>query len=249
MKNIGYIALILAGVVAFAFKSSSDITAEEIVNKVDHNTLNKTSISTSKMIVYGSRRERVFESKSYSKGRVDNFTEYLSPARDKGTKMLKLDDKLWIYSPSSDRTIQISGHMLRQSLMGSDLSYEDMMEEPELIKRYKPTIEGEETVNGEDCWIIKMDGLRDDLTYQSMKMWVSKKYFVPMKQDMFAKSGQLLKRVMFDDIREVNGKNVAFKMNYKDMLKEGKGTDFVVTSMEVDVEISDNIFNKANLKK
>jgi hypothetical protein len=36
--------------------------------------------------------------------------------------MLKLGDQLWTFSPSTDRTIQIAGHMLRQSVMGSDMS-------------------------------------------------------------------------------------------------------------------------------
>lgn len=48
------------------------------------------------------------------KGDHKGYTEYLAPAREKGTKMLKLENQLWIYSPATDRTIQIAGHMLRQ---------------------------------------------------------------------------------------------------------------------------------------
>jgi len=60
--------------------------------------------------------------------------------------MLKLEDQLWIFSPSTDRIIQISGHMLRQSVMGSDLSYEDMMEDPHLLNHYSGKIDGEENL-------------------------------------------------------------------------------------------------------
>ena len=62
------------------------------------------------------------------------FTENLSPAREAGTKMLKLKDKLWTYSPQTDRIIQISGHMLRQSINGSDMSYKDMMKLDQYVK-------------------------------------------------------------------------------------------------------------------
>jgi len=48
--------------------------------------------------------------------------------------MLKLGDELWTYTPETDRIIKISGQMLRQSVMGSDLSYEDMMEDRKLIE-------------------------------------------------------------------------------------------------------------------
>ena len=51
------------------------------------------------------------------------------------------------------------------------------------------------------------------------------------------------------DIKKVDGRWYPHKMNYKDMLKDGKGTDFVVTKMQIDVPISDNVFNKSNLKK
>ena len=44
-------------------------------------------------------------------------------------RMLKLDDILLTYSPQTDRIIQISGHMLKQSVMGSDFSYNDIMED------------------------------------------------------------------------------------------------------------------------
>ncbi|GAB1428450.1 hypothetical protein MASR2M17_18800 [Aminivibrio sp.] len=38
--------------------------------------------------------------------------------------------------------------MLRRSLMGSDISYEDFMEDPKLSTLYEAAILGEETVKG-----------------------------------------------------------------------------------------------------
>jgi len=106
------------------------------------------------MTIHGKRNSRTMTSKSYTVSDKKSFTEYLTPAREKGTKMLKLEDKLWIYSPSTDRTIQISGHMLRQSIMGSDFSYEDMMDDRKLKDIYTATIAGEEEIEGRNflCW-------------------------------------------------------------------------------------------------
>ena len=103
--------------------------ANTILEKVDQNMSSKNRIFESSMTIYGKRKTRVVTSKSWSEGNKKSFTEYLSPVTEKGTKMLKLEGQLWIYSPSTDRTIQISGHLLRQSVMGSDLSYEDMMDD------------------------------------------------------------------------------------------------------------------------
>ena len=113
---------------------SAQPTGKEILDRIDENMSSDTRYVKSKMVIHGPRTSRTIESETWAEGDQSAFTEYLAPAREKGTKMLKLEDKLWIFSPSTDRTIQISGHMLKQSVMGSDLSYEDMMEENELTK-------------------------------------------------------------------------------------------------------------------
>ena len=100
---------------------SQQLSANEILKKIDANLSSENQIITSKMVIHGMRGERTIESKSWTEGTEKSFTEYLAPAREKGTKMLKLGDQLWMYSPGTDRTIQISGHMLRQSVMASDL--------------------------------------------------------------------------------------------------------------------------------
>ena len=237
--------LIIAGF-GFVYAPS---TADEILDKVDFNMSSDTRITESDMIIYGRRKSRTVSSKGYSRGKYDNFTEYLAPAREKGTKMLKLEGSLWIYSPSSDRTIRLSGHMLRQSIMGSDLSYEDMMDDRRLKDIYTATIEKEEDYEGRKTWVLKLIAKVDDASYHSRKLWIDQERYVPLKEELFAKSGQLLKRTTMGDVRQVGERWYPFKMNYKDMLKDGKGTDFVIKKLEINPEIPESVFNKSNLKK
>lgn len=224
-------------------------TAGEIIQKVDDNMISLTRVSTSDMVIHGRRNKRTVSSKNYSEGSEKSFTEYLAPEREEGTKMLKLDDKLWIYNPSSDRTIQISGHMLKQSVMGSDLSYEDMMEERELIEIYDAQIIEEEMVEGRKTWVIQLNAKVDDASYEQQKMWVDQERFVPLKQEMYAKSGKLLKRVTLGEVKKYGNRWQPTRMNYKDILKDGQGTDFIIKELEFDVNIPDYIFSKASLKK
>ena len=239
----------ITGLVTMGFVMNTSPSASEIIQKVDDNMSADSRITESQMIIYGRRNSRTITSVGYSRGKYDNFTEYLAPEREKGTKMLKLEGYLWIYSPSSDRTIQLSGHMLRQSVMGSDLSYEDMMEDRKLLDIYNAEIEGEEEIDGKKVWRLSLIAKVDDATYHSRKLWVEQERYVPLKEELFAKSGQLLKRTVMSDIKQVDGRWYPHKMNYKDMLKDGEGTDFVVTKMEINPEIQDNVFNKSNLKK
>ncbi|KAA6340552.1 hypothetical protein EZS27_011594 [termite gut metagenome] len=235
-------------IAVFGFHAQAQ-NAIDVLDKIDKNMSSDTRMIESTMIIHGKRNDRTMTSKSYGIGNKKSFTEYLSPARDKGTKMLKLDKELWMYSPSTDRTIMISGHMLRQSVMGSDLSYEDMMDDRKLKDVYTPKITGEETVEGRKCYVLQLSAKVDDVAYGAQKLWVDKERHVPFVQELYAKSGQLLKRITLSDVRQTGGRWYPMKMNYKDMLKEGNGTDWIITSIEFDKPIPDYIFSKASLKQ
>lgn len=224
-------------------------TGKEILNSIDKNMASKSTITTSKMLIHGARRTRTIEAKSWGVGDQKSFTEYLSPVREKGTKMLKLEEKLWIYSPGSDRTILISGHMLRQSLMGSDLSYEDMMDNAELLEDYDAGVVGSETISDRDCWIVELQAKTAKVNYQVRKIWVDKVRYIPLREELYAKSGKLLKRMELSDITKIGNRWYPMKMVFKDMLKKGGGTEFIIVDIEFDKEIPEYIFTKASLKK
>ena len=245
MKTCLLIATLLLGATAWTETPSG----KSILEKVDANMTSETSVTTSQMIIHGRRGSRTVESKSWAKGADIAFTEYLAPAREKGTKMPKLEDRLWTYSPDTDRTIQISGHMLRQSVMGSDLSYEDMMDAPRLAELYEAEVTGEETIEERDCWALHLTANTDDVAYQSRKLWLDKERMVPMQEELFAKSGKLLKRVTLKEFKQIEERWYPMHLTFKDVLKNGEGTEFVVTSIEFNVDIPEHIFSKASLRR
>lgn len=245
MKNRIMLLLVL-------FWISGKIIAQDasaIIEKVDKNMSSSNRVFESTMTIHGKRSTRTISSRSYSVGIKKSFTEYLSPASEKGTKMLKLEKQLWIYSPTTDRTINISGHLLRQSVMGSDLSYEDMMEDRKLTDVYDATVSGEETIGDRKCWIIQLTSKVEDVAYHSQKMWIDEERYVPLKQELYAKSGQVLKRMELSDVKKVENRWFPMTVIYKDMLKDGKGTEFKMTSVKFDQQIPDYIFTKAALKQ
>ena len=223
-------------------------TGKSILDKVDYNMSAKTRIMTASMEIGSERTKRTMTSKTYAEGDHKAYTEYLAPAREKGTKMLKLDNQLWIYSPSTDRTIQISGHMLRQSVMGSDMSYEDMMNDKPLLEQYKADVTGTEMVDGRKCWVVLLTAIIPDVNYFSRKTWVDTERYVPLKEELFAKSGKLLKRITLSDVQKVVGRWFPTTIVYKDMLKEGSGTKMTILEIKLDAAIPANVFNLGNLK-
>ncbi len=223
-------------------------SAEEILKKIDANRIMENKIVVSRMIIRDRRGQRTLEAKSWQRNVDDAFTEYLAPAREKGTKMLKLGDRLWTYSPSTDRTILISGHMLRQSVMGSDLSYEDMMEDPVLANTYAPKIVGTDTIDDRKVWILELTAIKNT-AYARCKIWVDRERYLPLKEDLYAKSGKLLKTIHINEVMPVEGRWVVKSALYKDVLKNGEGTEFVVKSILFNQKIPDHIFSKASLRK
>ncbi len=224
-------------------------SAEGIIKKVDANMTSKNQVSESKMTVNGKRGSRVMTSRSWSEGDKKAMTEYLSPAREAGTKMLKLENELYIYNPSTDRTIKLSGHMLRQSVMGSDLSYEDMMEDRKLLDVYTAKVVTEETIGDRKVYVLELNAKVDDVAYAKRKMWIDTERYVPLKEELFAKGGQLLKKTTMSDVVQIDGRWFPKTILYKDMLKDGEGTIFSLTSVKFDQDIPDYIFTKAALKK
>jgi outer membrane lipoprotein-sorting protein len=234
----------------FLLGQPNELTVQEIISAMDDNLNAKSRVLTSKMIVHGRRSSRTIESKNWVIGINQAFTEYLSPPREAGTKMLKLDDKLWTYSPQTDRVIQISGHMLRQSVMGSDMSYNDMMEDRPLSELYDAILEGSIIIDGRDHWIMLLKAKAKGLSYPQRRAWIDKEYLLPIKEELYAKSGKLLKTATMDGIKKIQGRWFPSRFLFKDELKRNsKGTEWQIVDIQFDVDIPDRRFSKSNLRK
>ena len=253
MRNTSFRAW-LAAAAAVMMLGHSSLTAQApsadwILERVDGTRTSGNKIIISEMVIHGRRGSRSARTKSWIQGVERSFSEYLDPPREKGTKMLKLSDQLWIYSPATDRTILISGHLLRQSVMGSDLSYEDMMEDPVLANSYSAGPAGEESVLERPCWKLELTARKAEVSYPRRMLWVDKERFVVLKEERFAKSGKLLKTTEVKNVRRMQGRWIPDRVVFKDVLLSGQGTEFIIESIEFDAIIPEFIFSKASLRK
>jgi outer membrane lipoprotein-sorting protein len=222
---------------------------DEILARADANMASRTKRIEAAMVIHGRRGSRTVRSRSWIEGTQRSFTEYLEPPRERGTKMLKLDDQLWTYLPATDRTIKISGHMLRQAVMGSDLSYEDFLEDPRLRDLYAARTVGADTLLARPCWVLDLTARGGDIAYHSRRVWVDQERNVLLKEDRYAKSGRLLKTTEVASVREVDGRWVAERVRFQDVLRKGRGTELILEAIAFDVEIPPELFSKAALRR
>jgi outer membrane lipoprotein-sorting protein len=229
-------------------------TAEQLMARMDRNLTFEARRTRMVMTVEG-RRTRSFEMVTYGRGEEDSASEYVAPAREKGTKMLKLGDELWIYMPGVDRVQKISGHMLRQGMMGSDLSYEDMMAARELRKRYDAKVTGEDTVEGRPCWKLEMTANDDTVAYPKRVSCVDKESHIPLRQDLYALSiplrqdlyalsGMLLKTWTMSDVKEFEGgRRFPTRMTVQDHVKKESVTRLEFKEVEFGIQFPQEVFS------
>lgn len=247
MKKILFLSiLVVIAAVAFAQQPSG----KEILQKVDRNMFIEQAVRTNTMIIHGRSAVRTIKSKVWFKGEEKAFVEYLSPPREKGKKMLKIGDKLWNYTPEpNDRIITIAGHLLRQSVMGSDLSYEDITENEKLYDVYDAKVVEMSEAAGRSSYVLELTALKQGLAYHKRKIWVDAERWVPLREERFAKSGRMLKTYEALEVKLIEGRWLPVKVVFKDMLSKGKGTEYIVDTISFDVDIPDYKFSKASLKK
>lgn len=225
------------------------ITVDDLIKSIDKNMTFETRESTMTMTVTKSGRAKTYQMHSYAKGADTAAIEYLAPERDKGTKMLRIGQDLWMYMPSVEKTQKISGHMLRQSMMGSDMSYEDMMESSAWKDKYSGVIDGNETVDGRACFKMTMTAKSADTLYAKRVVWVDQATFIPLKQELYAVSGMLLKTWTMGDVKSIEGRQWPSKMVIEDKLQQGSKTELTFDSIDFSVEFQDEVFSTRWLER
>ena len=223
---------------------------DTLLGGVDANLTFTSRAATMRMTVEGKRRTRVFEMQSFGRGEDQAAIEYLAPARDKGTKMLRRGDELWMFMPAVDRVQKISGHMLRQGMMGSDVSYEDMMGAAALRDAYTAEVVGSETVGGEAVWKVEMKAKDDSVAYPRRVAWITKDSRVPVRQELYALSGMKLKTWEMSEVKTFDGdRRFPTRMEIIDHVSEGGRTIIELTEMSFGVELDNEVFSQRWLER
>ena len=233
----------------FQIRGSDNITAKEIVNRIDKNMVANSIQHRSKMIIHQSRRIYEKEMLSFALSNDTSFAIFLNPSRDRDTKYLKLGDNLWMYLPSVEKVIKIAGHMLRQSMMGSDFSYEDTLEYSKLITHYEPKIVGEEVIKERECYILQLTAILHDVTYYMRKIWVDKERFIVLKSELYAKSGKLLKLMTVLKVEKYKDRFYPIHVVMENKLRKNTKTEMVTSEIKFDFDIPEELFSIRNLNR
>jgi len=223
-------------------------SAAELLRRVDDNEIYDTIEYEGEMIINYQNRRYVKIFKAWARANSDSFMEFLNP-EDRGTRYLKRSGRLYIYSPDNEKVMLISGHMLKESMMGSDLSYEDTIDNASLSSRYDPVLVGEEIRNGRSAWVLELHAKKRTESYPKRKLWIDQESGDLLGYELFALSGAKLKEYNLLKVEIHGGKRFPVEIEIQDLLRRGSKTTFIMKNVILDKPIPDSVFSQRNLER
>jgi outer membrane lipoprotein-sorting protein len=222
--------------------------AQDILARVDANEVYKTITYEGKMIIQWQGKTFTKTFTAAARTNSDSFIEFTN-REDAGTRYLKKDGRLYAYSPDTEQVMLISGHMLKESMMGSDLSYEDTIENDTLSARYVPRIAASETIDGREAWVLELKAVKKTESYPTRKLWVAKDNYDVLRFELYALSGSKLKEYVLIRSQLIGSRSFPVEAEMRDLLRKGSSTRFVMDKVVMDGSIPDSVFSLGNLER
>lgn len=233
---------------AGALVSGQTPTAAELLDRIDSNEIFTTIEYEGDMIIEYQNRRYVKTMKAWARENSDSFIEFVNP-EDRGTKYLKKGGRLYVYSPDTEEVMLISGHMLKESMMGSDMSYEDTIENEKLSVRYNAAVSGSGIWEGRDCWLLDLSAKKRTESYPKRKIWVEKSSGDCIHYELFALSGAKLKEYNLVKAEVFGGRRFPVEIEIRDLLRKNSKTTMIMRNVIMDKPIADSLFSTRNLQR
>jgi len=164
-------------------------------------------------------------------GDAKNLIRFTDPPEVKGVGFLSLsrpgaeNPDQWLYLPSMKRERRIAPQDRDASFVGTDFNYEDMEEFDH--EKYRVALQGEETVEGQACYVISAVPLDKGTgsVYQKLVLYLRKDILYLIREELYPKGErEPAKRLVLADLKNVEGHWVAARMEMSDLKKGSRTT-------------------------
>ena len=137
-----------------------------------------------------------------------SLVHFDAPARDKGRAMLKEGKNMWLSIPGTRRVIRIApsqrliGETSNSDVVGTNFS-----------EHYQAALQGEETIEGVNYWVLALSSKDTGLAYDHIKVWFSQQSGQrPLKSEFYTRSNKLLKTAYYKGFKEFANKVKVHKL-------------------------------------
>ena len=222
------------------------LTGEEIIERMERNERHSSVHSTGSLQIsdrFGTRTKTFI---STAVGDDRSLLEFTNP-EEAGQKILRLEDEIYLYFPEAEEVIHLQGAALRENVLGSDFSYEDMTGESSMLDDYEVELEGTEPIDGHDSYRLRLSARRRDVVYPIQVVWIDAEQFVKRRVEQFSRRGRPLKQMSISDYRPVGDKLIPVRLEMSDLMKKGSRTVFLIDTIEVDLAVDESLFSLEEL--
>jgi hypothetical protein len=172
----------------------------------------------------------------------DTLARYTDPPSMNDRVVLMLDRNMWFIRSGLSKPVSISP---RQKLLGDaangDIASTNYSED------YEGKLLGEETTHGERCYVFELRAVNRNVTYDSIKYWISKVRLVGVKAEFYTISGKLFKTAEFkygNRVRIDEKTEIPFisELVIRDAIQLDRITTLTYSNIKVET-IPDSVFN------
>ena len=140
----------------------------------------------------------------------------------------------------------IGGAEIKQSLFGSDLSCEDIIDNP--FAWSQQAIVGTEDLDGTPCQILESKPGKDhSSSYASVKSWVDPRRIVPLRIEKSDASGKVVRRINITRVLLDGGDSLPVDLKAYGL--DGAGTQITGSRLKRGVSYADTDFTPEGLKQ
>ena len=221
--------------------------ASEVIKRMDENLSFRSVYYEASLETILGGRTNTKTMRAWVEGDSRALVEFTNQ-RDAGTAILKIGEDLWLFSPTADEAVKLSGPLLRQSMMGSDLSFEEALESKSILELYDARVVDDEVVDGRRCYVLELVAREGaEVSYHRRKVWVDCERYISLLEESYAPSGKLLKRSRTERVQKFEQRYYPVSVVVEDTTRKGSSTRFVVETIVFDGPIPAHTFTMERL--
>jgi outer membrane lipoprotein-sorting protein len=236
------LAAALAATLLLAAGAAFAQSAGEIVRRLEDNQRFRTQEAEGSLVITDRFGSRTKTFRSYAEGQERMLLAFTN-VEEKGQKILRLQDEIYLHFPEAEEVVRLQGAALKESVMGSDFSYEDLTGEKSLLDLYEVRLLASEQAGGREQFVLELKARSRGVAYPLQRLWVDAQQFIPRKAEYYALSGRLLKTLEVLEVRQVAGRSVMSRAIMRDAMKKNSSTEFRVDWVKIDEPLPKNIFS------
>ncbi len=224
----------------------------DVLSELDQLYRSDNSHSRVSMHIVTEHWERTLVMDTWSEGTDRTFIRILSPARQAGSATLRIGSEMWNYLPNTNSTVRIPPSMMTGSWMGSDITNNDIVKEitysDDYTAEFVAAPEGADLSRTDLLYLKLIPKQSTAVVWAYILCTASTDPILPVREEYYDQHDNLIKTVIFSEVRETCGRTIPTVMQVVPADKPGQSTTVIWLNTTFDQGVDEHIFTLDNLQ-